>query len=147
MDNTPASPTASESSKSNSITAVLSKSRAGRKHRKSISYSVRSGASEASHGFRASLEGAIDKLKGDSDSETESHASNNLKRFVPKGFESKRKRLQREEEERRLEEEVARGRNVAERGTLENDSSTRNPILRNPSGGSSLLTYDSETES
>lgn len=108
---------------------------------------MRSGASEVSHGIRASLEGAIDKLKGNSDSETESHGSNGLKRFVPKKFEfeSKKKRLQREEDERRLEEEVARGRDVAERGTLGND--TRNPINRNISGGSSLLTYDSETES
>ncbi|KAG4033177.1 hypothetical protein MFRU_005g01910 [Monilinia fructicola] len=145
MDDIPASPTASESSKSNGITAIFSKSRNGKRHRNSTSHSVRSGGSEASHGFRASLEGAIDKLKRDSDSETESHGSNGLKRFVPKGFESKKKRLQREEEERRLEEEVARGRDVAERGTLENES--RNPINRNLSAGSSLLTYDSENDS
>ncbi|QSZ32333.1 hypothetical protein DSL72_001907 [Monilinia vaccinii-corymbosi] len=142
MDEMPASPTASESSKSNSITAVFSKSR----NRNSTSFSMRSGASEGSHGFRASLEGAMDKLKRDSDSdEADGHGSNSLKRFVPKGFESKKKRLQREEEERRLEE-VARGRDVAERGTLENE--TRKPIDRNMSdrSTSSLLTYDSETE-
>lgn len=98
-----------------------------------------------SHGFRASLEQVIDKIKKDSDSEEESHASNSLKKFVPKGFEKKKKRLQREEAEQRLAEEVARGKYIAERGTLEND--IRNPINRNPSGGSSLLTYDSETES
>ncbi|ESZ94473.1 hypothetical protein SBOR_5121 [Sclerotinia borealis F-4128] len=148
MDDVPPSPTASESSKSNSISAVFSKSRDRRKHRNSTSHSARSGASEISHGFRASLaslEGAIDKLKGNSDSETESHGSNKLKRFVPKGFESKKKRLQREEEERRLAEEVARGKMIAERGTLEND--TRISINRNLSGESSLLTYDSENES
>ncbi|KAJ8058859.1 hypothetical protein OCU04_011842 [Sclerotinia nivalis] len=142
MDDIPASPTASESSKS---TGIFSKSRNVKRHRNSASHSVRSGASEISHGIRASLEGAIDKFKGNSDSETESHASNNLKKFVPKGFESKKKRLQREEAERCLAEEVARGRDVAERGTLEDG--TRNPINRNLSGGSSLLTYDSETES
>ncbi|KAF7939165.1 uncharacterized protein EAE97_007246 [Botrytis byssoidea] len=142
MDDIPTSPTASESSKS---TGIFSKSRNGRRHRNSTSHSVRSGASDASHGFRASLEQVIDKIKKDSDSEEESHASNSLKKFVPKGFEKRKKRLQREEAEQRLAEEVARGKYIAERGTLEND--IRNPINRNPSGGSSLLTYDSETES
>ncbi|TGO61424.1 hypothetical protein BCON_0027g00100 [Botryotinia convoluta] len=142
MDDIPASPTASESSKS---TVLFSKSRNGRRHRNSTSHSVRSGASDISHGFRASLEQVIDKIKKDSDSEEESHASNSLKKFVPKGFEKKKKRLQREEAEQRLAEEVARGKYIAKRGTLEND--IRNPINRNPSGGSSLLTYDSETES
>ncbi|KAA8570031.1 hypothetical protein EYC84_002368 [Monilinia fructicola] len=146
MDDIPASPTASESSKSNGITAIFSKSRNGKRHRNSTSHSVRSGGSEASHGFRASLEGAIDKLKRDSDSETESHGSNGLKRFVPKGFESKKKRLQREEEERRLEEEVARGRDVAERGTLENERAEI-PSTGISLRGSSLLTYDSENDS
>lgn len=144
MDDITTSPTASESSKS---TGIFSKARTGRRHRNSTSHSVRSGASEISHGLRASLEGAIDKLKGDSDSdsETESHESNGFKKFVPKGFESKKKRMQREEDKRRLAEEVARGRDVAERGILGNDIG--NPIQRKASGGSSLLTYDSETES
>ncbi|KAI9640055.1 hypothetical protein NHQ30_011619 [Ciborinia camelliae] len=147
MDDNPASPTASESSKSNSLNAVLSsKSRNGRRHRNSISHSVKSGASEVSHGLRASVEGAIEKLKGHSDSETESHGSTGFMKLMPKGFESKRKRLQREEEERRLAEAVARGKDVAERGTLGNDLA-RNPIVRNISGGSSLWTYDSEPDS
>lgn len=142
MDDVPASPTASESSKS---TGIFSKSRSVRRHRNSASHSVRSSASEISHGIRASVEGAIEKFKGNSDSDTESHASSNLKKFVPKGFETKKKRLQREEAERSLAEEVARGRDVAERGTLEDGP--KNPINRNLSGGSSLITYDSDPES
>ncbi|RDL31361.1 Uncharacterized protein BP5553_09570 [Venustampulla echinocandica] len=72
---------------------------------------------------------------------------NGIKKLVPKGLASKRRRKKQEqEEELRASEEAARGRSVAERGTLSNDTPSRN--LANGSGdGRSLITYDSDTES
>ena len=89
------------------------------------------------------MESVIEKTKGiDEDGE-----SNGLKKLVPKGLGSTRRRKKQErEDEQRASEEAARGRSIAERGTLENDAGSF--IERNRSrDGSSLITYDSDTES
>lgn len=74
---------------------------------------------------------------------------NGIKKLVPKGLASKRRRKKQEqEEELKASEEAARGRSVAERGTLSNDMDAPSRTLANGSGdGSSLITYESETES
>ncbi|KAM3071733.1 hypothetical protein ACMFMG_009604 [Clarireedia jacksonii] len=150
MDDTPDSPTTSTSSRSG-LTAMFSKARAGRKPaRDSATASLKSAESDNT-GIRASLDGALEKLKSGmtEDDSSDANGANGLKKLVSKQFESKRRRKQREDEERELEE-VARGRSVAERGTLKD--SRNSSFVRQNSGdgdgdGSSLLTYDSETES
>ena len=94
-----------------------------------------------SHGLRASLESTIDKLKGHNNG-SDDEGKTGIKKLVPKGLHSKRKKRQQEEEMRASEElaaEAARGRSVGERGTFRNDSFT-------PSNGSadasSLLTFE-----
>jgi hypothetical protein len=54
---------------------------------------------------------------------SDSGESNGLKRILSKSITPKRR--QKREEERRIKEEVARGRSVAERGTLQNDDDDR----------------------
>ncbi|PQE05982.1 GRAM domain-containing protein [Rutstroemia sp. NJR-2017a BBW] len=151
MDDTPDSPTTSHSSRSG-LTAMFSKTRAVRKPaRDSATASLKSTESDTTtHGVRASLDGALEKLKSGltEDDSTDSNGATGLKKLVSKPFESKRRRKQREDEERELEE-VARGRSVAERGTLKEESRNSSFIRQNSGDrdGSSLLTYDSETES
>lgn len=93
---------------------------------------------------RDSLEGVIDKMKVHHDQDEDSGP----KKLGIKTLGSKRRQKRREEEEeQQRREEAARGRSVADRGTLEND--VKNPIIRNDSGnsGSSLITIDdSEVE-
>ena len=108
--------------------------------------------SDGHHGVRDAIEGAIEKLK--SSPTDERGEVNGLKKLVHKGMGSRRRRskLEREEEER-VKMAAARGRSVAERGTLENESSSLNEngglaVNRSWSGdGSSLLTYDSDPDS
>ncbi|EHL02145.1 hypothetical protein M7I_1737 [Glarea lozoyensis 74030] len=119
---------------------LLSKTRSrNRKNGDSATNSVHSDKNEG-HGLRASIDNTIDKLKGHTGSDDEGKAG--IKKLVPKVLVPKRKRRQQEEEMRASEEaaaEAARGRSVAERGTLRNNSNT-------PSNGSndasSLLTYE-----
>ena len=138
----------SESPTRNSLTNILSKTRRRRpKNQDSAAESIASTGTESdSHGIRESLENAIEKLKAHNgiDEDREAHG---IKKLAARGIGSKRRRKKQEQEdEERASEEAARGRTVAERGTLENDS--RRSFSRNWSGdGSSLLTYDSETES
>ena len=74
-------------------------------------------------------------------------SSNGIKKLVPKALGSKRRRKKQEkEEEERASEEAARGRSVAERGTLENDAGSFEDRNRSRDG-SSLITYDSDIES
>ncbi|CZR65635.1 related to GRAM domain-containing protein 2 [Phialocephala subalpina] len=129
----------SQSPPRNGLSQMFSKSRRDRKGKDAIS--TKSSSSDGL-GVRASIEDAIDKLKaGDDDGE-----SNGIKKLVPKGIGSKRRQKRQErEEEQRQSEEAARGRSVAERGTLENDVEG---VVHHSSGdGSSLITNDSETES
>lgn len=122
---------------------MWSKTRKDKKTRDSASNSLKSTDSEHRLSVRGSLESAIDKIKG----EDEDGDSNGLKKLVPKGLGSKRRRKKQErEEEQRASEEAARGRSVAERGTLENDAGSFEERNRSRDG-SSLITYDSDTES
>lgn len=140
---------ASESSSKNSLSRILTTRRRHKKDRDSSSNSIISTGTESDdhRSAREAIEGAIEKLKG-SPAVDEPTDANGLKRLVHKGIGSRRRRsrLEKEEEERVLLE-AARGKSVAERGTLENDSAAGLSISRSGSGdGSSLLTYDSETE-
>jgi len=146
---------------SNGLTQLFSKNRS-KKNRDSASNSTKSTGTESdSLGMRGSLESVIQKLKSHPDQDdgevaapNDNASPNSLKKLVPKGIGSKRRqRKQEQEEEQRLIEEAARGRSIADRGTLENE--TPSPISRNDSGhsghsgdgGSSLITSDSETDS
>jgi hypothetical protein len=145
---------------SNGLTQLFSKNRS-KKNRDSASNSTKStGTDSDGLGMRGSLESVIQKLKTHGDQDDGEVGSNDnaspssLKKLVPKGIGSKRRqRKQEQEEEQRLFEEAARGRSIADRGTLENE--TPSPISRNDSGhsghsgdgGSSLITSDSETDS
>ena len=91
------------------------------------------------------MESAIDKIKV---TEEEDGDSNGLMKLVPKGLGSKRRRKKQEkEDEQRASEEAARGRSVAERGTLENDARSFEDSRNRSRDGSSLITYDSDIES
>jgi hypothetical protein len=134
----------SESPSRNGLSHIFSKTRnRDKKNRDSASNSLKSTDSENHLSNRGSVESVIEKIKGtDEDGD-----SNGLKKLVPKGLGSARRRKKQErEDEQRASEEAARGRSVAERGTLENDAGSF--IERNRSrDGSSLITYDSDTES
>jgi hypothetical protein len=85
------------------------------------------------------VEDSIDKMKV-SDGTDEDGDNNGIKKFVPKGLGSwRRRKNQEKEDEQRASEEAAR-----ERGTLENDSSS---FVHGSGDGSSLITYDSDIES
>ena len=132
----------SDSPTRNGLAQIFSKGRNRDKKGSSAGNSVKS--SDDGLGIRGSVEDAIGKIKSHTTTE-EDGESNGIKKLVPKGIGSKRRRMkkEKEEEEQRASEEAARGRSVAERGTLHDSDS---PI--NGSGdGSSLITYDSEIES
>jgi hypothetical protein len=118
---------------------MFSKNRRDKKGRDSAANSIKSSESD---GLRPSLEDAIDKLKAN----TEDGESNGIKKLVPRALGSKRRRKQHErEEEQRASEEAARGRTVAERGTLENDVESTFRNQSEAADTSSLITYDSES--
>lgn len=123
---------------------LFSKTRRDKKSKDSASNSVKSSNSE-SRAVRSSLEDTIDKLKGHDVTEEDGDSSGIKK--LAKGLGSKRRRKRREEEQQ-ASEEIARGREVADRGTLGDDVDT-SPYADNGAGGdgNSLITYDSETES
>jgi hypothetical protein len=136
-------------STSNGLSKVLSKTR--RRHKRnsdSASNSIISTESDSKKGLRQSLESVVDKSKGNgSDNEQESKGIQKLASTL--GSKRRRKKKEREDE-LRATEEAERGRSVAERGTLENENESRSlsRSLANRSGdGSSLITYDSDTES
>ena len=134
----------SESPSRNGLAHIWSKTRKDKKNRDSASNSLKSGESENHLSVRGSVESAIDKIK----STDEDGDFNGLKKLVPKSLGSKRRRKKQEkEDEQRASEEVARGRSVAERGTLENDAGSFEDERNRSRDGSSLITYDSDTES
>ena len=138
----------------NGLSRILSRRRRHRKDQDSSSNSIVSTGTESDghRGVRDAIEGAIEKLK--SSPTDERGEANGLKKLVHKGMGSRRRqsKLEREEEER-VKRAAARGRSVAERGTLENESSSLNEngglaVNHSWSGdGSSLLTYDSDPDS
>jgi hypothetical protein len=135
----------SDSPTRNGLAQIFSKTRSrDKKGRDSAGNSIKS--TDDSLGLRGSVEEAIEKMKGSTSTEDDGE-SNGIKKLVPKGIGSKRwqKKKEKEEGEQRASEEAARGRSVADRGTLRNDSSS--PPVNGSGDGSSLITYDSDTES
>jgi len=106
-----------------------------------------------SRSVRASIEDALDKLRSPGSSNNsldEDREKRSLEKLVPKGILSKRRRKKEQREAEEIaKEEAARGRSIAERGTLEDDSN--HSIKRKSSSAdvdaSSLLTYESDDES
>jgi hypothetical protein len=123
------------------VTKILAKTRSRNpKNGGSATNSLHSENNDG-HGLRAKLDSTIDKLKGDAGSDDEGNGG--IKKLVPKALVSKRRRKQQEDEARASEQaaaEAARGRSVAERGTLRNDSFT--PSQNGSADASSLLTYE-----
>jgi len=121
---------------------MFTKTRRDRKGKGSGADSVGSNGSEA-HSFRSSLEDAIERAKSQPGADGVGDSA--IKKLVPKGLGSRRRRKQQvKEEEQQDNEAIERGKTVAERGTLMNDAR----FDPQPSGdGSSLITYESETES
>jgi hypothetical protein len=140
--------TASEShspARGNGLSGVLSKARRGRNKKIADSKSIVSNGSDGSHVIRGKLEVAIDKFKNQDGSDDEDDESGRLSRLIPKGIGPMRRRKKEEKEaEIRASEEAARGRSVAERGTLENDTGGNH--ISADGDGSSLITYESENE-
>lgn len=153
-----------ESPTTNGIAHIFSKSQTrSKKDRSSGSNSIASTGtgteSDGRRGVRESLEGVVDKLKMHHDNEES--GDNGLKKLLPKSIGSKRRQKRQEkEEEQRLAEEAARGRSIADRGTLENE--TRDSLSRQFSSNStegdetgdelrdrrsSMITIDSDPES
>ncbi len=132
----------SDSPTRNGLAQIFSKSRnRDKKGKDSAGNSVKS--SDDGLGIRASVEDTIEKIKSHTSTEEDGEA-NGIKKLVPKVIVSKRRRMRKEkEEEQRASEEAARGRNVAERGTLYNDGGSS---IKGSGDGSSLITYDSDTE-
>jgi hypothetical protein len=140
--------TASEShspARGNGLSGVLSKARRGRNKKTADTNSLVSNGSDGSHGIRGKHEGAIDKLKNREGSDDDDDESGRLSKLIPKGIGAMRRRKKEEKEaEIRAGEEAARGRSVAERGTLENGNGDY-PTTAD-GDGSSLITYESENE-
>ncbi|KAI9731122.1 MAG: hypothetical protein M1818_007980 [Claussenomyces sp. TS43310] len=129
---------------SSGLSHVLSKNSRRSTNRKAQDrFSIASTESEDRHGIRASIEGAVDKLKH-RDGADKVEDSSGLSKLMPNAIKSKRRRKKQEkEDEARASEEAARGRAVAERGRLDNDDA--NSVKADDA--SSLITYESETES
>src|SRR5271170_5381180 len=140
--------TASEShspARGNGLTGVLSKPRRGRNKNTVDTTSAVSNGSDASLNLRGKLGGTSDKLKNQDGSDDDGGGGGRLSKLIPKGIGSMRRRKKEDKEaEQRASEEAARGRSVAERGTLENDNGDY-PTTAD-GDGSSLITYESENE-
>jgi len=134
----------------NGLTTIFSKGRRDKKNRESASNSLRSASStlgtgtdsDSHRGLRGSVDSTLDKLTHHDDDTGE---SNGIKKLIPKIGNKRRQKKQEQEEEQLAMEEAARGRSVAERGTLENES--RTPMYRNDSTeNKSQMVYESEPE-
>ena len=114
------------SASKNGLSRILSRRQRHRKDRDSSPNSIVSTGTESDghRGVRDAIEGAIEKLK--SSPTDERGDAIGLKKLVHKGIESHRLRSKLEREEERVERAAARGRSIAERGTLENESSSLN---------------------
>lgn len=142
----------------NGLSRILSRSR--RRHRKDAGSSsnsiVSTGTteSEGHRGVRDAIEGAIEKLRTTPGVDDQDDGRG-LRKMVHRGMGSRRRRtkLGEDDDEHAQSLAAARGKNIAERGTLENEGSVDNGsnsgLAVNHSwseDGSSLLTYDSEPD-
>ncbi len=140
--------TASEShspARGNGLSGVLSKARRARNRKTADTSSLASNGSDGSYANRGKLDGSVDKLKIQDGSDDDDDESGRLSKLIPKGIGSMRRRKKEEREaEIRASEEAARGRSVADRGTLENENGGY-PTTAD-GDRSSLITYESENE-
>ena len=134
----------------NGLTTIFSKGRRDKKNRGSANNSLRSvsstggaGTDSDSHrGLRGSVDSVVDKLSHHDDDTSD---PNGIKRLIPKLGAKRRQKKQEQEEEQLALEEAARGRSVADRGTLENES--RTPMYHNDTNDNeSPLMYESEPD-
>ena len=134
----------------NGLTTIFSKGRRDKKNRESASNSLRSASStvgtgtdsDSHRGLRGSVDSVVDRLSHHDD---DTGDSNGIKKLIPKIGAKRRQKKQEQEEEQQALEEAARGRSVADRGTLENE--TRTPMYRNEStDNENQLVYESEPE-
>jgi hypothetical protein len=134
----------SSPSRGSGLKQVLTKARRKRGKKTDDTPSIASEGSD-SHGLPALISRELDKLKSDG-GDDEAGGISGLSKILPVAIKSKRraKILQKEAEERESEE-AARGRSVAERGTLVNDDGGDSTSMRE-GDRSSLITYESETE-
>lgn len=129
----------------NGFGKIFSKSSRDRRSRDSTDRSLKSSSSNDSHshhGLQASTDDAAEKGFLETEDDSNVHG---IKKLVP-AMGAKRKRQKQEKEDAiRAREEAARGRSVAERGTLGDNAS----LYKEPSAGdgNSLITYDSDVES
>lgn len=135
-----------EHSPTGSFVRRFSKARNGRRTSKDSSQAAiervdsSTTAGSDNSGVRGSLESSSEKLQHYPTND--SGDGNGLKRILSKSLTPKRR--QKREEELRIREEVARGRSVAERGTLQNDD---DHVVKGSEDDSSLYTDDySDTE-
>lgn len=141
------------SDKGNVLTHVFSKNRRDKKG-VSPADSVRSTStatttttvtSEGNSLRRGSAESLKNKIKG----QDLNGVASGLKKLVPSSLGSKRRQKREDEEAQRLaDEEATRGRRVAERGVLNNESSDTNAPLHflREDSGESQLTDESEED-
>ncbi|KAG9240895.1 hypothetical protein BJ878DRAFT_429296 [Calycina marina] len=128
----------SQSPTRNGLTTIFSKGRREKKQQ-SAANSLRSASTagtgtDSDHGgIRGSVDSVIGKLSHHDD---ETNDMTGLKKLIPKIGTKRKQRKQEQEEEQRALEEAERGRSVAERGTLENES--RTPMFRLESSESQL---------
>ncbi|CAG8971525.1 hypothetical protein HYALB_00005421 [Hymenoscyphus albidus] len=134
------------------------------RERRSAANSLKSETSDnshQSHGVRGSVEGAIERLKGStgSDEDDDSHdpdqSAGGIKKLIPKGLVSKRRRRKQSEASATEEAEAERGRSIANRGRLANDSDKSLTLSQDDVdelgnynlSKNSLITIDSDPES
>jgi len=134
----------------NGLTTIFSKGRRDKKNRESASNSLKSASStvgtatdsESHRGLRGSVDSTIDRLSHHDD---DSGESNGIKKLIPKIGAKRRQKKQEQEDEQLAMEEAARGRSVAERGTLENEN--RTPMSRDDStDNESQMVYEPEPD-
>jgi len=138
------------SEKGNVLTQVFTKGR--RDKRPSPADSIRSASTSTtttttviSAGNNNPRRGSVESLGGKTKGQEPGGVANGLKKLVPLGIGAKRRQKREEQEAQRVaDEEAVRGRRIAERGVLNDDTPVH--FLREEVGESSLLTDESEDE-
>ncbi|RDW77225.1 hypothetical protein BP6252_05278 [Coleophoma cylindrospora] len=138
-------------SSSGGLSHILSKtSRRSKKDRESPSpsaASLESTDSDGQNGNRRAVRRSLDKLMSPVETFEDMDSNSGLGKLLAKGIGNKRrKKKQQQEEDQRASEEAARGRSVADRGTLENELQ-RESHESGDADDNSILTYDSDPES
>lgn len=118
--------------RNNGFAQILSKARRGHNKKPGDSHSFVSDSSDGLSALKSSIEGAIERLKSHDD---DSDEVGGLSKLL--GNRTRRKKQE------QAAEEAARGRTIADRGTLDNKGDSTIVV----DDASSQLTYESEDES